>query len=552
MKKKILIPVIAGIALIIGIIVFIVIKSSASSFYNIQIMNTLGSVSVDRDGNSLEAYEGMKMRDKDYIKLAADGFSRFNCDRETYSYFEHDTEASFNADSDKKLVINLIKGEMVVELQKKLNSDEALTIKTSNTTMSIRGTVIAIKSTKTEDGGTRTVNYCLEGQADVETSDGKKETLDAGEGWLTVTDNSGNITESTSAGAESFEFSNIDINSLKGADDSPMILNYSGLSINSTNFPDNAFRQYILENIDTDKNNILSDAEASAEKITVENLGIKDLTGIEFFKDLTYLVCQKNNLSSLDLSQNTQLKSLYCKENNITDLNIGTCSELIYLSCSKNQLAELDISKNSKLQELICTENQLNKIDTRNISNLQSLDCGENKITELDLSNNTSLTFLSCYSNELTKLDISKNTALTGLFCHQNLLTGIDVSKLLALQSLFIGDNKLTTIDIQNNTELTQLSVYSNQLTSVDVSHNTKLSELICDSNELTSLDVSNNPELTNLSCAFNKISNLDISHNPKLARLMCMYNELLSIDAKNNPDLQDIDYDKGKTTIIR
>ena len=115
MQKKILIPLIAGLLVVIGVVLFLVFRSKGDSYYNIKILDTSGTVTVDRDGSSLEAYEGLKMRDKDYLKVGSDGFTRIDCDRETYSHFEHDSEASFTADSDKKLTINLIKGELVVE-----------------------------------------------------------------------------------------------------------------------------------------------------------------------------------------------------------------------------------------------------------------------------------------------------------------------------------------------------------------------------------------------------------------------------------------------------
>ena len=65
----------------------------------------------------------------------------------------------------------------------------------------------------------------LEGKAIVEDANGDEHTLDAGHGWFTVTDTEGNITESQATGAADFEFSGIDVNSLRGADDTPMILN---------------------------------------------------------------------------------------------------------------------------------------------------------------------------------------------------------------------------------------------------------------------------------------------------------------------------------------
>ena len=52
------------------------------------------------------------------------------------------------------------------------------------------------------------------------------------------------------------------------------------------------------------------------------NLNISDLTGIEDFTDLIYLVCEENNLITLDLSNNPNLESLHCSFNKLSCLNL--------------------------------------------------------------------------------------------------------------------------------------------------------------------------------------------------------------------------------------
>ena len=66
MKKKILIPVIAGVLVIIGLVLFLVFTSD-DSYYSIKILETKGTVSIDRDKKSINAEKGLKMCDKDYI-----------------------------------------------------------------------------------------------------------------------------------------------------------------------------------------------------------------------------------------------------------------------------------------------------------------------------------------------------------------------------------------------------------------------------------------------------------------------------------------------------
>ena len=111
--------------------------------------------------------------------------------------------------------------------------------------------------------------------------------------------------------------------------------------INAANFPDENFRNYVLANFDRDKTKSLSEAEIRIVKeINVLNKGISNLTGIQHFTNLETLNCTENNLTSLDVSANTELTTLYC---------------------SINQLSALDVSKNKKLTTLYCYYNQIGK-----------------------------------------------------------------------------------------------------------------------------------------------------------------------------------------------
>lgn len=89
--------------------------------------------------------------------------------------------------------------------------------------------------------------------------------------------------------------------------------------IDATNFPDENFRNYLLEQ-DYGKDGFISENEIKRiTTIYVENCDICNLKGIEFFTDLTYLNCSRNKLTSLDVSDNSKLNVIYCYKNNIKD-----------------------------------------------------------------------------------------------------------------------------------------------------------------------------------------------------------------------------------------
>ena len=69
---------------------------------------------------------------------------------------------------------------------------------------------------------------------------------------------------------------------------------------------------------------------------------ISDLTGIEAFSALTYLDCEDNKLTTLDLSQNTALNYLDIDANALTSLDVSSNTALTFLECADNQLTSLD------------------------------------------------------------------------------------------------------------------------------------------------------------------------------------------------------------------
>ena len=257
-------------------------------------------------------------------------------------------------------------------------------------------------------------------------------------------------------------------------------------------------------NIGWDKNDdgTVSLTDANLEKIravteldingplVTEEGKLTDLSGIEWFTGLTYLSCNDNNLTELDVSKNTALETLECTNNQLTTLDVSKNTVLTHLDCSGNQLTTLDVSANTALDILYCSGNQL---------------------TTLDVSANTALEYLNCRRNQLMTLDVSANTALRWLWCEDNQLAALDVSKNTALDILYCEGNQLAELDVSGCTALGTLFCFSNQLRSLDVSKNTALEWLWCEGNQLTSLDVSANRLLENLDCSSNQLMTLDV-----------------------------------------
>jgi Leucine-rich repeat (LRR) protein len=245
---------------------------------------------------------------------------------------------------------------------------------------------------------------------------------------------------------------------------STVVFKMMRVAVNSTNFPDANFRNWLLKQ-SYGEDGYLTFAEiAAVTEISVRSVHISSLKGIEYFQALKRLDCSGNDLKTLSVSNNTALTYLKFYSNRLTTLDVSNNTALKELDCRENDLNSLDVSNNTALETLYCANNDLTTLNVSKNTALKELDCQNNSLTSLDVSKNTALKELDCQINSLTSLDVSKNTALETLNCHNNSLTSLDVSKNTALIYLYCYDNDLKTLNVSKNTALDYLNCAGNQI----------------------------------------------------------------------------------------
>lgn len=368
--------------------------------------------------------------------------------------------------------------------------------------------------------------------------------------------------------------------------------------------PDANFKAYLVGNsaINTngDSEIQVSEAVAFTGGIYCYNKNIFDLSGIEAFTNITILYCYSNNLTNLDLSQNTQLIDFQCHSNQLISLDISKNILLQALWCKTNQLTNLDISKNTALIYLDCSSNQLTDLDISENTSLETLHCNFNSLTNLDLNNNNSLSYLSCYSNQLIDLDIFNTFLLKQLYCQDNQLTSlnlkngnntilthiktnnnpnlscIQVDNIAYSNASWIGTNFAFDTQHTFNTECCTITIpdanfkaylvgnaainingdneiQCNEASSFTGTINcsnlnisdltgieafTSLTELNCSHNKLMVLNISDIFTLEVLFTNNNLLSSLDLSNNVNLINLACHTNQLSTLNLNNNTHL--------------
>ncbi|WP_291150947.1 T9SS type A sorting domain-containing protein [Flavobacterium sp. UBA7680] len=322
----------------------------------------------------------------------------------------------------------------------------------------------------------------------------------------------------------------------------------------TTSIPDVNFETKLISlGIDsgTPDGKVLTINIAPLTSLDVTDSSIKDLTGIEAFRELTVLTASKNQLTTLNLSSNKSLFSVNLRENKLKNINIQSNVSLRGLGVSKNELTTLDVSQNINLTSLNADNNQLTSLDLSKNLQLNNAVVFNNQLTTLDLSKNNALVFVLCSGNKLTSLNLKNAPNLTNLSCHENLLTSLDVSANINLTDFTCYRNALTSLDVTKNTKLGFIDCSYNKITALDISKNINLYTFYSDTNQLTSLDVSKNTLLNNLSIADNSLTTIDVSKNTELNIFYCYSNSLTSVDISNNTKITRLQVDLNKLTSL-
>lgn len=240
--------------------------------------------------------------------------------------------------------------------------------------------------------------------------------------------------------------------------------------------PDDNFEQALIDLYHDDvlDDYVLSDRIIGITTLDISSKGISDLTGIEGFTSLIDLNCYNNKISTLDFSSNTALEILICDKNLLTSLNITNNSALTDLSCGENYvtLTSIDVSQNLNLKSL----------------NIQS----NNWMNSLDVTNNTALEYLNTNGAPITNLDLTHNTALLGLGCQYSNLSTLDLSQNVALTRINASYNYLVDMDLSNNVNLTAIAIiYNNSLVSLNVKNgnNSNINSFSFNATHCNSLD---------------------------------------------------------------
>lgn len=345
-------------------------------------------------------------------------------------------------------------------------------------------------------------------------------------------------------------------------------------------FDDNVFKQFCLDNYDSDSDGKISVAEAKVpESMDLSALDdeITSLKGLEYFTSLTSLDCSNHQVENIPLGNLVALETFKCWYNTVAqafdfsgnpalkDVNLAACTRLQSLDLSNNpnleslrcqggltnngeiagKLASINLSNNPALTSMRIDQNLLTTLDLSHCPALRLLICDKNQLSSLDLSSNPAIIQVNCSSNKLTGINVSaaNNPDLEVLYANDNLFSSLSITNMPSLVSLsllscpnlrdlFVNDNSLTSLIVDGSILLREINAANNQLETLDVSTNIHLQYLTVTNNKLSSLDLSNKLSLTGLNIGDNRFTSLDISNNSNLESVTAWNNQIASFTA--------------------
>lgn len=293
----------------------------------------------------------------------------------------------------------------------------------------------------------------------------------------------------------------------------------------------------------------------------IDNAGVLSSLDISDSTNLKYLRCLNTALTTLDVSNLPHLETLECWRGHITNLNLNGLLQLKTLNYSYNYIANLSLTNLPLLESLNCSSNLLTTLNVSDLTSLKTLSCGYNQLTtlnlaglsslvNLDFSNNNvtlaningispNLISLGCEANNLTNLDLTGFPALEVLNCNQNQLTALDLSTSNNLKYLSCDWNQISNLNVSNLNQLVKLECSHNILTSINTSNLTQLAILQCTNNQINALDLTNNPLLEILSYSNNPLPNLNVNHLSNLKGLSCFDTQTSILNVSNLVKLQ-------------
>ncbi len=226
--------------------------------------------------------------------------------------------------------------------------------------------------------------------------------------------------------------------------------------------PDSKFENALIEKgiDDVADGKVLKHDIMDITELVVENLKIRDLTGIEEFDKLEELSFSRNYISTINLSNNIYLRTLNCSMNPVlASIDVSDNPQLWFINCSVTSISELDVTNNTLLRYLYCDDNSISSLDLSHNNYMRELIANNCELTSLDLRNID-------YTN-IETLDVTNNLDLKCIYtddvdyCNSNF---IDIDN---TSSFVIDEDACNALSVESFDVSIKLNIYPNPASDI-------------------------------------------------------------------------------------
>ena len=293
--------------------------------------------------------------------------------------------------------------------------------------------------------------------------------------------------------------------------------------INATNFPDEALREKVAE-YDTDGNGTLSDEEIAEVTGMGEIYGVVDATGLEVFTNLEdiqfvdlwqdgehslrsfdpspfkklyhFMLTNQEIITSIDLSQNTELRSIYfhnCPK--LSNVTLNSDIETINLE-DMPKVTGIDFNDYPKLEHLVVARTGIKRIDLTNhptIDNIYIWGDPDNlyELDEINVSGCELLSYIVVEGCKMQKQVFKGLPLMYDFIYNANEVETMLVENMPALESGTIADCTLGELTLKACPTLRNLTCNDNKLRNLIVDECPNLWQILAYTNRLMWVDLS-------------------------------------------------------------
>ncbi|MBR2400462.1 MAG: Ig-like domain-containing protein [Tidjanibacter sp.] len=300
----------------------------------------------------------------------------------------------------------------------------------------------------------------------------------------------------------------------------------ASVGINSTNFPDQGFRDAIAW-ADADGNGVLSDEEIAS----IEQLQLSSPTSL---KGLEYLT----NIRQLDVYTDGSDDS---PSNAITTFDGSILPHLFYLSFGgMNGLTSIDLSKNTEFEQLNIYQGAKNLATLKLPASVTMIGLTDTPLlTALDVNQYPKLQSFSMTHTGITDLDFSNHPYMSyvGVFGDEeksDVLNSLNLENCTSLENVDIRFTTIKSLSMKHLPTVRTLMMLNNDITTITIDDCEVFNDITCDQNVLGTLYVKNNPQLHVINCQDNKLQVLIADNNPQLGQVQAFNNKLMWLDLKD------------------